>query len=97
MPLYDYKCHECGVVFEKLERFSDPPLAIHEGCGGTVERLISPSAFHFKGTGFYITDYAKGSKGKNGTKDKSENPAPPPALKPETSSSTSKPESAAKS
>jgi putative regulatory protein, FmdB family len=61
MPLYEYKCEKCGKVFEIIQRFSDEPLATHEGCGGKVERLISTSALHFKGSGFYITDYAKGS------------------------------------
>ena len=95
MPLYEYKCDCCGTVFEKLERFSDPPLTVHEGCGGSVERLLCTSAFQFKGSGFYINDYAKGSKGKNGKNKNLESDAP--AAKPETSSSTSKPESASKS
>ena len=62
MPLYDYRCHQCGVTFEVLQKFSDEPLKTHEGCGGEVERLISPSALQFKGSGWYVTDYAKGSK-----------------------------------
>lgn len=95
MPLYEYKCDLCGSVFEKLERFSDPPLKLHEGCGGAVERLLSPSAFHFKGSGFYITDYARGSNGKSEPKKKPENAAP--AVKPESTNSTSKSEPAAKS
>jgi putative FmdB family regulatory protein len=59
MPLYEYKCSQCGQVYEVLQKFADKPLTVHEGCGGAVERLISTSAFQFKGTGFYITDYAK--------------------------------------
>jgi len=69
MPLYEYKCHSCGEVFEVLQKFSDEPLTVHGECRGPVERLISPSALRFKGSGFYITDYAPGSKaggGKNG-------------------------------
>lgn len=62
MPLYEYKCDKCGKVFEVIQRFSDEPLSAHADCGGVVERLISTSALHFKGSGFYITDYAKGSK-----------------------------------
>jgi putative FmdB family regulatory protein len=61
MPIYEYRCEGCGKVFGKIERFSDPPLTMHEECGGKVERLISAPSFQFKGTGFYITDYAKGS------------------------------------
>jgi putative FmdB family regulatory protein len=61
MPLYEYKCEKCSKVFEIIQRFSDEPLSTHPECGGKVERLISTSALHFKGSGFYITDYAKGS------------------------------------
>ncbi len=62
MPLYDYRCHKCDETFEVLQKFSDEPLKIHEGCGGQLERLISPPALQFKGTGWYVTDYAKGGK-----------------------------------
>jgi len=63
MPLYEYQCSKCGNVFEKLQKFSDEPLTVHEGCGGEVVRLISRSAFQLKGSGWYVTDYAKGSSG----------------------------------
>ena len=63
MPMYEYKCGQCGQVFEVIQRFSDEPLTTHEGCGGSVERLLSAPALQFKGSGFYITDYAKGSGG----------------------------------
>ena len=66
MPLYEYKCLGCGETFEVLQRFSDPQLKVHQACGGLVERIISPSAFQFKGTGFYVTDYAKGSSKDSG-------------------------------
>jgi putative FmdB family regulatory protein len=69
MPIYEYRCEKCGKVFEVLQRFSDDPVKIHEGCGGEVEKLISHSAFQLKGSGWYQTDYAKGSS------------APPPAPK----------------
>ena len=61
MPIYEYRCEKCGKVFEVLQRFSDAPLKIHEACGGEVEKLISHSAFQLKGSGWYQTDYAKGS------------------------------------
>jgi len=61
MPLYEYRCAQCGKVFEVIQKFSDAPLATHEGCGGKVERLVSTSALQFKGSGWYVTDYAKGS------------------------------------
>ena len=59
MPLYEYKCHQCGKKFDVLQKFSDPQLTTHEECGGPLERLASAPAFHFKGTGWYVTDYAK--------------------------------------
>ena len=69
MPLYEYHCDSCGNNFEKLQRFSDEPLSVHEECGGgPVHRLISTSALQFKGTGFYITDYKK-SNSSNSSKD----------------------------
>ena len=60
MPIYEYRCSKCGDVFEVRQKFADAPLTVHEGCGGTVERLISASGFNFKGTGWYVTDYARG-------------------------------------
>ena len=62
MPIYEYKCHQCGQTFEVRQRISEDPLKVHEGCGGEIERLISAPALHFKGTGWYITDYAKNGK-----------------------------------
>jgi putative FmdB family regulatory protein len=61
VPLYEYKCKQCGAVFEVLQRHSVKPLTTHKDCGGPVERLISTSALVFKGSGFYTTDYARGS------------------------------------
>ena len=62
MPLYDYRCHKCGEVFEVRQKFSDELLRQHEGCGGELERLVSAPALQFKGTGWYVTDYAKNGK-----------------------------------
>lgn len=61
MPLYEYQCEKCGEVFEKMQKFSDEPLTTHEKCGGNVHRLLSAPALQFKGSGWYVTDYAKGS------------------------------------
>jgi putative FmdB family regulatory protein len=61
MPMYEYRCHKCGQSFELIQRFSDPELKIHEDCGGELEKLVSAPAFHLKGSGWYATDYAKGS------------------------------------
>ena len=59
MPLYEYECKKCGQVFETIQKFSDEPLKKHPKCGGKVTRLISAAGLHFKGTGWYITDYAR--------------------------------------
>ncbi len=66
MPLYEYQCEKCGELFELIQRFSDEPLTTHAKCGGPVHRLISTSALQFKGSGWYVTDYAKGSKTSSG-------------------------------
>lgn len=60
MPLYEYQCESCGQRFEAIRKFSDPPLEVCAKCGkGPITKLVSSPAFTFKGTGFYITDYAK--------------------------------------
>jgi putative regulatory protein, FmdB family len=64
MPLYEYKCVSCGDVFEVIQKFSDAPLSSHDKCGGAVERVLSTPAFQFKGSGWYITDYARSGGGK---------------------------------
>jgi putative FmdB family regulatory protein len=71
MPLYEYECLNCGKRTEVLQRFDDPPIAACPSCGGEVKKLISSPAFQFKGTGWYVTDYA-GKKGPTDSKSKSE-------------------------
>jgi putative FmdB family regulatory protein len=66
MPLYEYQCEKCGESFEVMQKFSDEPLSTHAKCGGPVHRLISAPALQFKGSGWYITDYAKGSGSSSG-------------------------------
>ncbi len=61
MPLYEYKCTKCGSVFEILQKFNDPLLKKCIHCQGSVKKVLSPSALQFKGSGWYVTDYA--SKG----------------------------------
>lgn len=78
MPLYEYECENCGHRFEKIQKFSDPPLESCPVCGGPVHKLLSSPAIQFKGSGWYITDYAR--KDKPSTKGE----------KPETPSSDSK-------
>ena len=60
MPLYQYECSVCGHRFELIQRFADPPASACVACGkGPVHKLLSAPAVHFKGTGWYVTDYAK--------------------------------------
>ena len=66
MPLYEYQCKKCKHTFEKIQSFSDKPVKKCPKCGGPVEQLISAPAVQFKGTGWYVTDYAGKSSGKSG-------------------------------
>jgi putative FmdB family regulatory protein len=76
MPLYEYQCEKCGDLFEVMQKFSDEPLKVHEKCGGPVHRLISAPALQFKGSGWYITDYAKsGGTASDASKSSSDKPA----------------------
>jgi|SRR5918999_1670827 putative FmdB family regulatory protein len=59
MPLYEYQCDSCESRFERIQKFSDPPVETCPSCGGTVKKLLSSPAIQFKGSGWYITDYAK--------------------------------------
>ena len=77
MPLYEYQCKKCGHRFEKIQKFSDKMVKKCPECGGPVEQMISAPAVQFKGSGWYVTDYAKkssspGSSGDSGSKDKSD-------------------------
>lgn len=63
MPIYEYKCQQCGLHFEKRQSVSDKPLSTCEKCHGKLEKQWSLSGFQFKGAGWYVTDYsAKGKK-----------------------------------
>lgn len=59
MPLYEYRCQKCGATVEKIQKFSDAPLVKCEQCGGRLERVLSAPAIQFKGSGWYVTDYAR--------------------------------------
>jgi putative FmdB family regulatory protein len=88
VPLYDYQCKKCRHRFEKIQKFSDPEIKKFPECGGEVERLLSAPAVQFKGSGWYVTDYAKKSPGASstGSSDK-------PAAKSDSSESAKKTES----
>src|ERR1700756_387856 len=61
MPIYEYQCAKCGKTIEVIQKMSDKPLKKHEQCGGALTKLISAAGFQFKGTGWYVTDYARKS------------------------------------
>jgi putative FmdB family regulatory protein len=66
MPLYEYQCEPCGHRFERIQKFSDPPVDTCPSCGGAVKKLLSSPAIQFKGSGWYITDYSQKSKAPSG-------------------------------
>ena len=75
MPLYEYRCKKCGHRFEKIQKFSDKPVKKCPECGSPVEQVISAPAVQFKGSGWYVTDYAKKSSAPSsdsGSKDSKE-------------------------
>jgi len=69
MPLYEYLCKKCGHVFEKIVKFSDKPIKKCPECGGSVEQTISAPAVQFKGSGWYVTDYAKKTQSSSSSSD----------------------------
>src|SRR3954463_14031130 len=72
MPLYEYECEACTKRFERIQKFSDPPIDVCPNCGkGPVKKLPSSPAIQFKGSGFYITDYARKSSGGDSSTTKS--------------------------
>jgi putative FmdB family regulatory protein len=78
VPLYEYRCKQCGHQFEKIQSFSAPDEKECPVCKGELERLISAPAVQFKGSGFYSTDYASKSSAKSGeSNNNSEKPASP--------------------
>jgi len=70
MPLYEYQCSKCGEKIEVLQKFSDEPLKRHKGCRGALHKLVSAAGLHFKGSGWYVNDYA--AKGAGSSEGKSE-------------------------
>ncbi len=90
MPIYEYKCEGCGETFEVIQKFADDPVTVHEKCGGHVQRLMSAPSFQFKGSGWYVTDYAKGnSSGPPKAESHKEDFGKPEASKSESASKTS--------
>ncbi len=103
MPLYEYECPTDG-LFERIQKFSDPPLEACPTCGGPIEKLLSAPAIQFKGSGWYITDYARKSTGgeaagkkdgsdKGGAKEGSKDSSSSSAAESKSSTSETKPSS----
>ncbi|HSL60310.1 MAG TPA: zinc ribbon domain-containing protein [Desulfotignum sp.] len=69
MPVYEYQCSACKHIEEAFQKISDPPLATCPRCSGSLSKIISHSAFHLKGSGWYVTDYG-GAKTQSDTAEK---------------------------
>ena len=87
MPLYEYECKKCGHRFERIQKFSDKPVTRCPECGGKVEQVLHAPAVQFKGSGWYVTDYARkssspasseGSKSESKSESKEEKKEPKP-------------------
>lgn len=76
MPIYEYECTKCGRLEETFQRFADKPLSKCKQCSGKLQKLISHSAFHLKGSGWYVTDYANKSKTSSPKPSKAESSSP---------------------
>lgn len=91
MPIYEYSCKKCGAHMEVMQKVSDKPLARHAKCGGKLEKEWSRTGFQFKGSGWYVTDYAGKKSESKDLKESKESKAE------SSTSSESKPESKADS
>jgi putative FmdB family regulatory protein len=90
MPIYEYKCKKCGKEFEVFQGITDTPAKSCKFCRGTVEKLMSLSSFHLKGSGWYVTDY-RGKKAPHSEKEKKES-APAETPKAETTTTKTSPD-----
>ncbi len=87
MPLYEYLCDSCSQRTEALQRLDEPPLTVCPNCGGALRKLLSAPAFQFKGSGWYVTDYAGKGRGESkGTSSAKSDAATSSASAPEKSS-----------
>ncbi|MBI3593121.1 MAG: zinc ribbon domain-containing protein [Nitrospirae bacterium] len=100
MPIYEYECLQCGKNMEAIQKFSDAPLTTCPDCGGQMKKLISNTSFVLKGSGWYVTDYARKSAGsEKSASDKKTSGTKPESTtesKPETKTETKKEPVAAK-
>ena len=68
MPIYEYECMDCGEHFEIIQKFNDRPITSCPSCSGKIRKLVSNCSFQLKGSGWYVTDYAKKSENKSDKK-----------------------------
>ena len=91
MPIYEYECEQCGTTEEAFQKISEKPLTQCRHCSGKLRKLISQSAFHLKGTGWYVTDYSnKSKKSPSGSAKKTESTSTETSSKPADTASDSK-------
>ena len=92
MPIYEYECRKCGAHVEALQKISDKPLTKCKKCGGRLEKKWSPAGFQFKGSGWYVTDYARKGAGEkaDAAEGKTEKAEAKPDAKTETKTETAK-------
>jgi len=91
VPLYEYQCKKCRHKFEKIQKFSDSPVRKCPECGGPVEKLLHAPAVQFKGSGWYVTDYAGKKPAGEGSSEKSEKKDDKPAAKEKDTGNEAKP------
>lgn len=96
MPIYEYKCKECGTHFEKIQKTTDEPLKVCLQCGGELEKQWSLSGFQFKGEGWYATDYANKKSGSKAETSDSKTEKSETSEKKSASESTAETETASK-
>ena len=89
MPIYEFRCKKCNNQIEVFQKLSDKPPAKCQKCGGRLEKMISATAFHFKGEGWYVTDYAR--KGSVAEKVEKDLAAPEPTAKSDDKAKAKKP------
>jgi len=77
LPIYEYRCEVCGHTFEVMQKLADPAVETCEVCGGPVARVFHPVAIHFRGSGFYTTDYGRSSKAARAGRDEGDGKTAP--------------------
>ncbi len=86
MPIYEYKCNQCGEHFDIEQRMTDDPLTTHDNCGGVLSKVFSSAGIVLKGSGFYKTDARSSNNTKEKSKESTSSPAKPANPKSETKS-----------